>query len=171
MTRFPSTSGGQVAAGRRRLQLLLLGPAFLMFGLAIYSWVRGSIFPGVLCLVVGLVPVIAWRMANKLEPIYFEVQGDRLEVRLRWQLFHLDLVGARARVLSDEELRHLEQLVSIGSMVSTSGSYDSHQLGEFDLYASNIDHAILLETEEERLILTPDDPHGMVDAVGRLQAS
>jgi hypothetical protein len=171
MSHFQCTSGGRVALGRRRLRLILLGPALLMLGLAVFSWLRGAIFQGLLCVAVFLVLIVAWRMANQLEPLYFEVQGKRLEIRLRWRLFHVDLDGARARLVTDAERRHLEQLVSAGGIVATSGSYDSHRLGEFDLYASDLDNAILLETEETRLILTPDDPRGLVDAVGRIHPS
>ena len=171
MSRFPCTSGGRVAAGRRRLRLILVGPALLMSGLAIYSWAQGSIFQGLLCVGVALVLIVAWRMANQLEPLYFEVQGGRLEVRLRWRLFHIDLEGASARLLTEDEREHLERLVSVGGIVATSGSYDSHQLGEFDLYASDLSNAMLLETEEARLVLTPNDPRGMVDAVGRIPPS
>lgn len=157
-----------MAAGRRRLRLILIGPALLMLGLAIFSWTRGSIFQGFLCVGVALVLMITWRMANQLEPLYFEIQGDQLEVRLRWRLFHIDLEGAKARLLAVEELEHLELLVSVGGIVATSGSYDSHRLGEFDLYASDLGNAVLLETEETRLVVTPDDPSGLVEAVGRI---
>ncbi len=164
------TTAGAVAAGRRRLRAMLLAPAWVMLALALFTWFRGRIFPGLLCLGVAGVLVFAWRMANQLEPLYFEVQGDRLEVRLRWQLFHIDLAGARARELTAEEKRHLERLASVGGLVATSGGYDSHRLGEFDLYASNLDKAVLLEAGESRFIVTPDNPSGFVEAVGRLSA-
>ncbi len=169
--RFPCTAAGAVAAGRRRLRLLLLGPAALMLGLALVTWVRGGFFAGLLCVGVAVLLVAAWRMANQLEPYYLELRGATLEVRLRWRLFHVDLTGASSRLLTREERTHLERLASAGGIVATSGGYDSHRLGEFDLYASNLDNALLLETAESRFVLTPDDPRGFVEAVGRIDRS
>ena len=160
-----------MAGGRRRLRLILLGPAWLMLGLTLVTWFHGRIFPGLLCLGVAGVLYFAWRMANQLEPLYFELQGDKLEVRLRWQLFHLDLTGASARRLTGDEIRHVERLASVGGLVATSGGYDSHRLGEFDLYASDLENAVLFETGDSRFVLTPDDPSGFVGAVGRLERS
>ncbi len=171
MAKFACTPAGAVAAGRRRLRLLLLGPAALMLVLALVTWAGGGFFAGLLCAGVAILLVAAWRMANQLEPLYLELRDGRLEVRLRWRLFHLDLADASGRLLSGEERAHLERLVSAGGIVATSGSYDSHRLGEFDLYASNLDNALLLEAGESRLVLTPDDPHGFVEAVGRINRS
>ncbi len=171
MSRFGCTPAGPVAAGRRRLRLILLGPAILMVVLALVTWYRGSFLPGLLSLGVALLLVATWRTANQLEPLYLELQDGRLEVRLRWRLFHVDLTGASARVLSDDEKAHLERLISVGGMVATSGGYDSHRLGEFELYASNLDHALLLEAGDTRFVLTPDDPLGFVEAIGRIGRS
>lgn len=171
MSRFICTPAGAVAAGRRRLRLILLGPAILMLGLALVTWARGSVFSGLLSVAAALLLIIAWRTVNQLEPHYLELQDSKLEIRLRWRLFHVDLTGASARLLTGDEKAHLEQLVSVGGMVSTSGGYDSHRLGEFDLYASNLDNALLLEAEDSRFLLTPDEPHAFVEAVGRISRS
>jgi hypothetical protein len=153
------------------LNLLLLVPAGLMFVAMIVSWVRGSIFPGLLAGGVGVALLLAWRMASDLEPVYLKIEDGRLEVRLRWNLFHIDLTGARARRLTAEEQTHLESLVSAGGIVASSGGYDSHKLGELDLYASDLRNSVLLEAEDVRYIMTPDDADGFVDAVGRIHSS
>lgn len=165
---FVCTPAGSVKAGRRRLNLLLLVPTGLMVVATIVSWARGSIFPGLLAAGVAIALVVAWRMASDLEPIYLKVDGSRLEVRLRWSLFHIDLTDAGARRLTTQEQTHLEGLASAGGIVATSGGYDSHMLGEFDLYASDLANAVLLEAEEVRYIMTPDDADGFVAAVGRI---
>ncbi len=170
-TRFICTATGPVAAGRQRLRLILLGPAVLMLIVTLVTWFSGRIFAGLLSLAVAVVLVFTWRTANQLEPLYLEIQDTQLEVRLRWRRFHVDLTGASARLLTDEEKVHLERLVSVGGMVATSGGYDSHRLGEFDLYASNLDNALLLEAEDSRFVLTPDDPRRFVWAVGRISGS
>jgi len=168
---FACTPAGPVAAGRRRLNLLLLVPTGLMFVAMIVSWVRGSFFPGLLAGAVSLALLLAWRMASDLEPLYLKIEDGRLEVRLRWNLFHIDLTGARARRLTTEEQAHLESLVSAGGIVASSGGYDSHQLGEFDLYASDLRNSVLLEAEEVRYIVTPDNADEFVGAVGRIHGS
>lgn len=168
---FACTPAGPVAAGRRRLNLLLLVPAGSMFVATLVSWIRGSVFPGLLAAGVGVALVVAWRMASDLEPIYLKIDDNRLEVRLRWSLFRIDLADASARRLTEEEQSHLESLASAGGIVATSGGYDSHMLGEFDLYASDLSNSVLLEAEDVRYIVTPDAADGFVEAVGRIHAS
>ena len=49
-------------------------------------------------------------------------------------------------------------------MVATGG-FDSHLLGEFDFYASNLEHAVLVEGMDHRLVLTPDDATRFLEAL------
>lgn len=167
MTRFPCTTAGAVLAGRRKLRLILLLPAWIMIAATVAAWVTGQVFGGLLSLFGAVVLYALWRMANRHEPIYLEVDGGRLRFRLRWQLFEVDVDSAACRRLTAPEKAHLERLVDVGGLVATSGGYDSHQLGEFDLYASNLDHAVLLETQEARFVVTPDDPDAFVEAIAQ----
>ena len=77
------------------------------------------------------------------------------------------LEGAKTRRLHAEEVAHLERLTSLGPFTAGSGGFDSHLLGEFDLYATHLESAVLVETEELRFVLTPDDPQAFLRALAR----
>jgi len=68
------------------------------------------------------------------------------------------LPALAARRLRGDEIVHVEGLASAGGMVAGSGGFDSHRLGEFDLYASDLANAVLVEAEEIRVVVTPDEP-------------
>lgn len=170
-TEFRCTVAGAVAAGRRRLRLLLLGPALLMLLLAVTSWAGGRIFQGVLCVGVAIVLWFAWRMSAELEPLRLVLAGDRLEVELRNDRLAVPLTGAAVRRLDADERRYLERLASVAGIVRSVGGFDSTRLGEFNLYAGDLESAVLLETDERRFVLTPDDADRFVEAVGRIATS
>ena len=77
----------------------------------------------------------------------------------------IPLEGAAARALTADELAHLERLASAGGFVVSSGGFDSHLLGEFDLYASDLGHGVLVEAMDHRVVLTPDDPFRFLEVL------
>lgn len=166
---FVCTAGGSIARGRNRLRLLLAGLAGAMALFAMLVWVRGAAFPGLLALGVAAMAGLAWRMSSDLELRRIIVTDDDLDIRLRWGRVRIPVVELRARRLSAEETEHLEHLVAVGLFTASTGGFDSHQLGEFDLYATDLDHSILLESppgmdadgelvrEPIRAIVTPDE--------------
>ncbi|HEX5758199.1 MAG TPA: PH domain-containing protein [Thermoanaerobaculia bacterium] len=168
MTRFPCTAGGAIAKGRRRLARLLLGLALLMTAVGGAALAGGRLGAGVLSLLLALVAWTAWRMSGDLDPLWLELDGDRLTVQLRGRRERFPIAGAGARRLTDEEIAHLERLATSGGVTAGSGGFESHLLGELDLYASDLAHAVLLELPERRLVVTPDDPEGFVAAIADL---
>ncbi len=164
--RFRCTPGGSIAAGQRRLGCLLLGLAALMLGVAGAVLWGGRVLPGLLSAGVALVAWTAWRMSRDLAPLWIEAASGRLVVQTRRQRLEVPLDAATARRLEPDELAHLERLASVGGLVAGTGGFDSHRLGEFDLYASDLGNAVLVEAGDHRLIVTPDDPDGLVRALG-----
>ena len=77
-----------------------------------------------------------------------------------------------ARRLDAAERAHLASLTSAGGVTFASASYESRLLGAFDLHATNLDHAVLIETDAPpirtgrgdrlRWIVTPDDSRGFL---------
>lgn len=169
-TTFVCSAGGSIARGRRRLSLLLSSMAGLMAVLAILVWLRGAVLPGLLAMAVAGAAVLAWRMSTDLELRQVLVGDEELEIRLRWGRVRVPLEGLSARRLSSAEVEHLEGLVSVGPFTASTGGFDSHRLGEFNLYASDLGQAVLLESppvidsagnvarEPVRAVVTPDDP-------------
>jgi hypothetical protein len=169
--RFPCTPGGAILRGRRRLRLLLVGLTLLMLAVAAATWWgAGRFWPGLLALLVALVPWTAWRMSGDLEPLWLELDRGRLTVQMRRRRERLPLAGATARRLDPDEVEHLERLATTGGVAAGSGGFESHRLGEIDLYASDLSHAVLVELGESRLIVTPDDPEGFLAAMAAISA-
>jgi PH (Pleckstrin Homology) domain-containing protein len=169
--RFLCTPGGAVLAGRRRLRLLLVGLALLLIAVACIAFFAGRRWPALFALLVALVPWTAWRMSGDLDLFWIDLYGDELFIQMRRRRLHFSLAGVQARRLTSQEIDHLTRLATTGGVVAGSGGFDSSQLGEFDLYASDLGNAVLLDLGEERLVLTPDEPDEFVAALaGRAPA-
>ncbi len=166
--RFACTAGGAIASGRRRLRLILVGLSLLMAAVAVAAWIAERRMGALLALLVAFMSFTSWRMSGDLDPLWLEVEPERLVLQLRRKRLLVPLLAPRARLLSAAEIRHVERLASRGMLVAGTGGFDSHLLGEFNLYASDLARPVFLDTGEQRLVLTPDDPEGFV---ARLQAA
>jgi hypothetical protein len=101
-------------------------------------------------------------MSGDLDPLWLEIEPERLVLQLRRKRLVVPLLAPQARLLTPEEIRHLERLASRGMLVAGTGGFDSHVLGEFNLYASSLARPVLLDSGESRLVVTPDDTQGFV---------
>jgi len=164
--RFPCTPGGSVLRGRLRLRWLLVGLAILMIVVAVLTWVAGQRWPAVLALLVAGIPWTAWRMSGDLDVLWLDVDGTHLTIQMRRRRERFPLGGAEARRLTPGKIEHLERLATSGSVTAGTGGFDSQLLGELDLYASNFANAVLLDLGERRLVVTPDNPEGLLEALG-----
>lgn len=168
--RFPCTPGGAVLRGRLRLRRLLVGLTILMIAVAVLTWIAGQRWPAVLALLVAAIPWTAWRMSGDLDLLWLELSqaggGGSLTIQMRRRRERFPLAGAEARRLSPEEIEHLERLATSGGVTAGTGGFDSRLLGEIDLYASNLGNSVLVEIGESRLVVTPDNPDGLLQALG-----
>jgi hypothetical protein len=163
--RFPCTPGGAILRGRRRLRLLLVGLTVLMLAVALAAGAAGRIGPALVALVVALIPWTAWRMSGDLDPFWLETGGGWLGVQMRRRRERFAAAGAEGRRLTAVEIAHLETLATSGGVAAGTGGFESHLLGEIDLYASDLAHAVMVDLGERRLIVTPDDPAGFLEAL------
>ncbi|MES1241032.1 MAG: hypothetical protein ABUT39_05380 [Acidobacteriota bacterium] len=188
LQRFPCTAGGAVLRSRLRLRRLLVGLTVLMAGVGIATIAAGRLFPGIFALLVALVPWTAWRMSGDLDPLWLELSqrskgsslspgtgervGERgnginsLTVQMRRRHERFPIAGAEARRLTPEEIGSLERLATSGGLVAGTGGFESRLLGEFDLYASDLANAVLVESGDLRLVVTPDDPEAFLTTLG-----
>jgi hypothetical protein len=91
---------------------------------------------------------------------------------MRRQSEVVPLRGAVARRLGADEIDHLQGLATVGGVTAGTGGFDSHRLGELDLYASSLDNAVLIDRGESSVVVTPDDPErflAVVAAAGALR--
>ncbi|MEA2558875.1 MAG: hypothetical protein QOH06_379 [Acidobacteriota bacterium] len=163
--RFPCTPGGAVLRGRLRLRWLLVGLTVLMIVVAVLTWLAGQRWPAVLALLVAGIPWLAWRMSGDLDVLWLNVDHSHLTIQMRRRRERFPLGGAEARRLTPGEIEHLERLATSGITAGTGG-FDSQLLGELDLHASNFSNAVLVDLGESRLVVTPDNPEGLLEALG-----
>lgn len=169
--RYACTPGGAILRGQRRLRRLLVGLALVLVASAVLYWLSllmrggGSWWPGLFALLGAAVPWMAWRMSGDLDLLGLEVEGGRLMIRMRRRGERYDLAGAVCRRLTPEEICYLERLATNGGVTAGTGGFESHRLGEFDLYASDLANAVLVDLGETRLIVTPDEPEGFLEAL------
>ena len=104
-------------------------------------------------------------MSGDLETTKLWIQGSDLVVQTRRYLLRRPISNASGRLLDASEIDHLRRLVSTGVFMATSGGFDTRLLGEFDLYATDLDNAVLVELDDDRLIVTPDDPEVFLRAL------
>jgi hypothetical protein len=156
--RYPCTLGGAVATGRRRLALLLTVLAVSMIVAAITCWATGRLIPGLIALGVAGVVGLAWRMSNDLRPRNLTLEPALMHIETVRQLIPVSIEGAQIRPLEPQEIKHIENLASVGGFVAGSGGFDSRLLGEFDLYASDLAHGLWVQGPAGRFVVTPDDP-------------
>jgi hypothetical protein len=104
-------------------------------------------------------------MSGDLDLLALELADGRLAIELRRGRERFAVAGVRARRLTPEEIGHLERLATNGGITAGSGGFESHRLGELDLYASDLANAVLVELGETRLVLTPDEPEAFLEAL------
>jgi hypothetical protein len=169
--RFTCTPGGAILRGRTRLRRLLVGLALMLVAAAVLFWLNllirggGPWWPGLFALLAAAVPWMAWRMSGDLDLLGLDVEGGRLTIRMRRRAERYNLADATARRLAPEEIAHLERLATNGGVTAGTGGFESHLLGELDLYATDLANAVLVDLGETRLIVTPDDPEGFREAL------
>ena len=137
---------------------------------AILVFVADRKLPAALCLAVAFALWTTWRMSGDLDLFWLEVEPEHLVVQMRRQRLRLPLYAPRARALDADERAHVERLASNGLVVAGTGGFDSHLLGEFNLHATDLDNAVLVDTGDSRVIVTPDDPTGFMAAFARASA-
>lgn len=164
-SRFSCTPSGVIATSRRRFSAFLLALALLMVITALAMILAGRYVPALLAAGVGVVVGMAWRMSRELSPQWLEISNDRLTVQTASIGFEVPLQEATARPLKREEIAHLRRLASTAGLVAGVGGFDSHMLGEFDLYATDLERAVLIDCGDERLVVTPDQPEKFLAAV------
>jgi Bacterial PH domain len=163
---FECSRAGAIGAGRQRLGGLFLALALAMLAATGWTWWSGHLLAGFLCLGVTLVVWTAWSLTANLDELRLEVDAGSslLRIHTRSRAIELPLAGATGRRLDSAERDHLASLATLGGITLPTGGFESHRLGEFQLYASDLAHAVLIESGEERIILTPDDPEAFLAA-------
>ena len=166
---------GAVAQSRRRIRWLLLGMALPMVALAIWMFALGRIGAGGLSLGSAALALYGLRLRSDLDPLWLEITNGRLGIQLRSRRDEILLLGLSARRLETEEIAHVLRLASTAGMMFASAAFESHTLGSCNLFATNLEKAVLIEVDDPdadpgddqklRWIVTPDEPDDFVTAI------
>jgi hypothetical protein len=142
-------SSGQTSASVRPAALRVMRG--MGIGLAVLLLLVGCLFGGI------------WAFA----PLGVEVTGDAVRIERRWAgPVQLPLSRIRsAEVLASQYGRRWWRTNGTAMGRTRFGRFASRELGPFRLYAWRYGPYVLLETEEGRVVLTPDDPQRFVDQV------
>jgi len=162
---FTCTPGGVIAVSRRRFKHFLWAMTAIVLVAAVGAWLTDRAGSALVAAIVALIPWTAWRMSGDLDALFLRIDGEILVLQLRRQRLDFPLHGVRARPLIEDEIAHLRGLATRGGLTSGSGGFDSHLMGEVELFASDLANAILVEAGESRLVLTPDEPQRFLDAL------
>lgn len=162
---FTCTPGGVILRSRQRLKLLLWSMTLIVLVAAVGAWLTDRAGSALVAVIVALIPWTAWRMSGDLDPLFLQLDGELLTLQLRRQRLEFPILGAGGRRLAPEEIDHLRGLATKAGFTSGSGGFDSHIMGEVELFASELINAVLVEAGESRLVLTPDDPQSFLDAL------
>ena len=168
--RFACTPGGPIARGRRRLRSILLLVGLFALAVAAFAAWTGRAVPALLAGGAGLLALFARRMSGDLDPIGLELAGERLVIRMRRQHQVVPIRGVDIRRLDDDEIEHLGRMATLGGITAGTGGFDSHRLGELDLYASELSNAVLIDRGEASAVVTPDEPERFIEALRRAGA-
>ena len=119
--------------------------------------------------IAATVLLAAWAMA----PASIAVRGDMVVIARRSAgATELPIARMRAaRALSPAELRGLDGLSGSSLDGVHYGVYESDLLGRFRLYAHRSGAFVLLDGEDGRIVLTPDDPDRFLGEIGSRLAS
>jgi hypothetical protein len=133
-----------------------------------FAWTHDRGWPALLAVGVGALSLFAWRMSGDLDPVGLSITGGWLTIQTRRHLVRREILGAGARRLEAAEIEHLRRLTAAGGFVTASGGFESHLLGEIDVYCSDLANAVLLDVGGEHLVVTPDDPDAFLVTVQEL---
>jgi hypothetical protein len=102
-----------------------------------------------------------------LSPVALEIVGDTLRVERRWaSAVELPLAEIRkVELLAPQYGRHWWRRNGTALGAVRYGLFASRELGTFRLYAWRYGPYVLLETDRERILLTPDEPARFIAAL------
>ena len=100
---------------------------------------------------------------------YSVVEGRLLILRLGWATKY-DLARLSSVEISPGATMGSIRTTGIGGLFGFVGHYHNAVLGSYRAYATNDLNTVVLEFEEEKIVVTPDDPAGFVDALEAARA-
>ena len=88
----------------------------------------------------------------------------RYALRLMWKT-PIDMSNLTSAEADSHAVDGSMRLMGIGGLFSFSGIYRSKKLGTYRMYATDFKKAVVLRLGDKTVLVTPEDPEGLVRAV------
>jgi hypothetical protein len=140
---------------------VVLGVGLLLFASIALLPSRGAL-GGLIVAAAGVTQLLTWALAPKA----YAIEAGTL--RVERPLFPVDVPLSTiraARPLADEAFRGSRRVAGSGGAFGYYGRFWSPRLGSFRLLATRRRELVLVDTEAERFVLSPDTPDRFLDAL------
>lgn len=125
-----------------------------------YTWLGSG--SGLLVAAIVVTHVLSWAFA----PRAYAIEGGRLRIERPLLPVDVPLAAIRAaRPLAEEDFRGARRVLGSGGLFGYYGRYWSRRLGSFRLLATRRRWLVLVDSEVDRFVLSPEPPDRFLDAV------
>jgi len=138
------------------VRLVSAGVSALMIGISVALFRSGAGELGVVFPLLIPVGAVLFTIRG------YELEGQELFVRrLLWST-RVDLSSLRKAWADPEAMRRSWRIFGNGGLFSISGLFRNKMLGSYRAFAMDPKRAVVLETADRRVIVTPDEPAGFL---------
>jgi hypothetical protein len=124
-----------------------------------------GILTGSALIAAGIVSILG--LTFLWSPLGYEIESGVLIVRRPIGRVRIPLKGLReARLAQHDDLNGCIRLFGSGGLFGYFGIFSTTKLGKSTWYCTNRKNLVVLVTENKTIVLSPDDPTGLVAAVG-----
>jgi len=152
----------------RSLRWLTILSLLILVGLVVVALALGP-FGNAVWVSVLLAPALVALVAAGFFTIrrYEVARGELLVRRLGWTTI-VDLDGLQSVDTDPQAMRDARRTFGHGRISRFFNTYVNDQLGHFQAYGKQEDHAVVLQFPRRTVVVTPDDPRRMARTLGDL---
>ena len=148
--------------------MTLLGCASFL-GISLVGLLKGSRSVTWWILMVVL-PVVTLAITACFAVRGYALESDTLQIqRLGWRT-EISLNQLESATIDSHAMDRSIRTWGNGGLFAFVGHFWNRKLGAYYAYATKLDHAVVLEFPDRRLVVTPDDPERFVHAVTALKS-
>ncbi len=115
-----------------------------------------------------IVPVLGLGLSWIFAPLGYRIEGNELVVKRCIGPVRIPLSDVKsARPMATRELWTTVRLLGVGGVFGYFGKFYSFALGDENWYATDMNRAVLLETDTAKYVVTPDDRDAFLACVAR----
>lgn len=114
--------------------------------------------------IINILLVLIYFITFAFRPKYYTFTNDKLEVNRLFKNVEIDLVEIKSvEQIGKEKLSKTMRTFGVGGLFGYFGKFQNTQIGSMTWYATRMDKAVLIVTNDnKKIILTPDNPEEFV---------